>query len=119
MQVGKLRHRITFQRKAVSGKASSGQDIYTWSDFSPSIIRTASIKPIKGQEGVEARAVYNQSLVSIMVRFDPEVATVTAADRIIQTDDNSRIYAIHNIMNHEEQDRWVEFWVSEGLQDKH
>ena len=119
MQVGNLRQRITFQKKTFSGKDSSGEDTYTWTDFSPTIVRSASIKPIKGQELIEARATHNQTLISIMVRYDPEVSEVGTEHRIIEHEDSPvTIYAIHAVMNHDMRDRWVEFWCSEGLLDQ-
>jgi len=109
---------VTFQSKSVV-KDSSGQDVHTWGDAaSPALIRSASIKPIKGREFVEARAVGSEVLISIMVRYDPEVALIDHDDRIIRTDDPTRIYAIHAVINHEERDRWLEFWCSEGKQDQ-
>jgi len=117
MLVGNLRHRVTFKKKQTS-KDSSGQDVHTWVTFSPSIVRSASIKPIKGQESVEARGVYSQVLFSIMVRYDPETATITNDHRIDETDDATRIFAIHNVINIEERNEWLEFWCSEGLQDR-
>lgn len=121
MMVGNLRHRITFQKKQVT-KDATGQDVHTWVDFSPDITRSGSIKPIKGQELVEARKISSQVLISIMVRYDPEVSVITGAHRIVRYDENSPLaitnkYAIHAVMNHEERDRWLEFWCSEGLQD--
>jgi len=117
MQVGNLRHRITFRKKSAT-KDSAGQDVHTWVNFSPSIVRSASIKPLKGQETVHADAVVDQNLISIMVRYDPEVATIRAEHQIIRHEDSPiTVYAIHSIMNRDERDRWVEFTCSEGLQD--
>jgi len=117
MQVGNLRHRVTFQKKSTS-KDSSGQDVHTWVNFTPTIVRSASIKPLKGQESVEAGAVYAQRLISIMVRFDPQVATIGEEHRIIEHEDSPiTVYAIHSVMNIDERDKWVEFTCSEGLQD--
>ena len=116
MMVGNLRHQVTFQQKQTS-KDSTGQDVHTWVAFSPTIIRSASIKPLRGQELVEARKIGTEVLVSIMVRYDPEVITIGHEHRMIMTADSSRKFAIHAVINHEERNRWVEFWCSEGLQD--
>lgn len=122
MQIGNLKDRITFQRKSFSGKASTGQDLYTWADFSPTIVRSASIKPIKGDEIVEARGTRVRVQHSIMVRYDPEVATVSEQDRIIEHEDSPvTVYSIHAIMKrrgvYEVGDKWLEFWCTQGLQD--
>lgn len=117
MQIGKLRHRIKFQTKQYS-KASTGQDEHTWVDMSPVVERSASIKPFKGTEVVEARGEFNELLVSIMLRYDPEVAAITASERIVRLDESpARVYAIQAIINHNEGDRWLEFWCSEGIKD--
>ena len=117
MQVGNLRHRVTFQTKSTV-QDSTGQGVHTWADSSPILTRSASIKPLKGQELIEARRVESLVLISVMVRYDPAVAEITAEDRIVRTDHSPmKIYAIHAVINHEERDRWLEFWCSEGLQD--
>jgi SPP1 family predicted phage head-tail adaptor len=116
MRVGNLRHRIIAQKKQTT-KDSTGQDVHTWVAFSTPLARSASIRPLKGQELVEARKLGTQVLTSIMVRYDPETAAITHAHRFVREDDSNRKYAIHAIMNHYELDRWLEFWCSEGLQD--
>lgn len=117
--IGNLRDRVTFQKKSTS-KDSSGQDVHTWVNFSPSIVRSASIKPLKGQESVQADAVFSQTLISIMVRYDPEVATIGAEHRIIEHEKSpNKVYAIKAPpMNHNNRNQWIEFTCSEGLQDR-
>lgn len=44
---GLLRHRITWQRKVVSGQDSFGQDLYTWADV---VTVSCQVKPLSGRE---------------------------------------------------------------------
>lgn len=119
MRIGRLRHRITFQQKSTS-KDSTGQDVHSWVNFSPTLTRSASIRPFKGKELVEARGVQSEIQTSIMVRYDSETALVDHDDRIVRTrsDGTQTFYAIHAVINHFERDRWLEFWCSVGLQDQ-
>lgn len=119
MRIGNLRHRVRFQQKSTT-KDSTGQDVYTWVDFDTTLTRSASIKPFKGKELVEARGVYSEVQTSIMVRYDSETKLVDFDDRIVHTrsDGTQSIYAIYAVINHYERDRWIEFWCSEGLQDE-
>lgn len=44
---GLLRHRITYQRKVISGQDAIGQDLYTWVDLASV---SAQIKAVTGRE---------------------------------------------------------------------
>jgi head-tail adaptor len=118
MRVGNLRWRVTFQKKSIV-KDSAGQDVHTWIAFTPSIVRSASIKPLKGAELSEARSIQSQVLTSIMVRYDPEVALIGHEHRIIEHESSpNEIYAIHSVIPlRADGYRWLEFWCSTGLQD--
>lgn len=117
MQPGNLRTPITFQYRAVTGKDSSGGDIFTWVAFSPNITRSSSKKPLKGREVFEARADYGEDPVSFVVRYDPTVATVTDEHRILDVQ-TGEVFAIHSIQNWRGLNEWLEFWTTTGTKDQ-
>lgn len=116
MQIGNLRHRYTAQLKAKT-KAPGGEDVHTWSGYSPELVRTGSPKPLKGEELVEARREFGEQIVGIRFRYDPELAALTNEDRFIMTDQPTRVLSIHAILNEREQNKWLDFWCSEGMRD--
>lgn len=118
MQIGNLRKKVTFQHKVVSGKNSAGEDQFTWVPFSPSIVRSASIKPTAGEEVRESRAISSVVSYSIMVRYDSQVNTIVAESHRIVENDTGKAFAIHAILNHDNRNEWLEFFCSEGAKDK-
>lgn len=116
MQPGNLRTPVIFQEKSAS-KDSRGQDVHTWVPFSPTIKRSASIKPIRGREVMEARAVSSELLVSIMVRYDSDTAAITPELHRVVEQETGIAYAIHAVSNIDNRNEWLEFSCSEGLKD--
>lgn len=79
MQAGKLRHRVTIQRKVAGSpqKRASGAPDQSWETFATV---WAAIEPLRGREFIEANAVQSKAAVRIRTRY---LAGVTAAMRVL------------------------------------
>lgn len=117
MQIGQLDRRITFQH-ATTVKDSSGQDIKTWVPFSPTVIRSASIKPLQGREVFEARTVTAETPLSIVVRYDSDTNSIDPELHRIVENESGDVYAIHSKSDYRLEHRWIEFWCSKGMKDQ-
>lgn len=90
MEIGELRHRITFQ-KLVSNPNENGFDIEEWID-----IKTvwSAISNLYGREYFEAAAVQAEKTVEFTIRYLPDI---DVSMRILFMDKQFNITSIDNI----------------------
>lgn len=105
MNAGKLRHRITLQRRDVTQDAF-GAPVDTWTDVATVY---ASIDPLKGSQLLAAQAFGNETKAKIIIRYRPGI---TADMRVVF---GAKIYDIHEIINPGECNVEIHMICSEGL----
>jgi SPP1 family predicted phage head-tail adaptor len=98
MRAGKLRHRVTLQRKT-STRDAAGQHIEPWTDLGT--VR-ASIEPLSGIERLDGGAEYAESTVRVRMRHSSLTGSLTPADRLSY---GGQVYDIQNVANLWERDR--------------
>lgn len=93
MNLGKLRHRITLQSKAVV-KDIEGITKETWTDLATV---WAAIEPLRGREYFQAAAVNQENTVRFRIRYRPGI---TSSMRVKY---RSRLFDIKSIIDIEER----------------
>lgn len=77
MRAGKLRHRVTLQRKEQTQNPLTGAMVTAWVDVEKV---WASVEPLRAREFIAAQAVQSDVSVRITVRYRPGI---TAAMRLL------------------------------------
>jgi len=109
LRAGKLRHRLTLQRKSES-RTSTGDVVTTW--VTDSTVWGA-IEPIIGnREYLAASQTQNEVMVMIMIRYH---ATIDATWRILN---DGKYYSIQGIQNEYERDRMMVLMCAQGVKEK-
>lgn len=108
MRAGKLRHRITIQRKSLTTDDYGGP-VESWADVAANI--PASIEPLSGRELVNAQAVNAEITTKITMRY---LAGVTTADRITFEGKN---YNLQSVADPEMRHRELIIMASVGLNE--
>lgn len=106
---GKLRHRISIQRRQVAGQdPQTGAPLYAWVDVWANV--PAAIEPLSAREFIAASAVQSEVTTRITIRYR---AGVTAAMRILH---NDCIYNIQGVLADPDSGRsWLTLPCSEGV----
>lgn len=68
---GRLRHRITIQRKQIDQDPDTGEMVLSWQDFAAN--EPASVVPLSGREFIQSQANQSEVTVRIMIRYFPGV----------------------------------------------
>ena len=104
MQAGKLRHRVTLQRKA-AGVDSLGQPSTDWQN-----LRTywASVRTLTGSELEKAKALVPQATTEIVMRYNPD------ASELCRAIFNDRIFNIGNVNNIDQRNIQLTLTCSEA-----
>lgn len=70
MDLGRMNRRITIQHKAVTGRASNGEELRSWATY-----RTAwaALEPINGREFLTERDTLAQQVVRFRMRYQPGI----------------------------------------------
>ena len=89
MQAGRLRHRITLQRKEQTQNPQTGAMTTTWATDATV---WAAVEPLSAREFVAAQAVQSNVSVRITVRYRPGI---TAAMRILH---DGKVYGITGVL---------------------
>src|SRR5512146_875732 len=77
MNIGRMRHRVTFQ-DPIAAQDAAGQPIITWVDSFPVPV-SAEIMPLSGKELVSAQALQSKVSVRMRVRYRPGYSTAMRA----------------------------------------
>jgi len=104
LSVGKLSHRITFQKRAPSVDAMGQEHLNTFADYKAV---WATIRPLRGKEYWDAKRVRSDELYKITIRY---VDWVREDMRIRY---KNRIYNITSIMNAETRGEFLEIYATE------
>jgi len=104
MRSGRLRHKITFQKKTETPDGYGGQTI-AWIDVAT---RRAEIQPINGKEYIAANSEQAESNIRITLRYDTALLDLSPAWQISQ---GSKIYDIQHISNIKELNRELQIMV--------
>ncbi|MFZ3116688.1 MAG: head-tail adaptor protein [Variovorax sp.] len=113
MRAGTLRHRITIQRKTETVDPVTGYREWTWTDLVTDY--PASWLPGPGREFLASEALRSEVQGRFEGRWDPAVAQVTAADRVLW---DSKVYDIKaNPLVDATARREVTLMVARGLNE--
>jgi len=101
MQAGKLRHRVTLQRR-VESQDATGAVVWTWTSFATV---WASIEPLTGREYFAAAQVQSAIDARIRIRY---LANVTAKMRVLHVAERGSpslvtYYAVETVIDPEER----------------
>ena len=96
MQAGRLRHRITLQRKEQTQNPQTGALITTWATVANV---WAAVEPLSAREFIAAQAAQSEVTARIRMRFRP---WMTAEDRVIH---NGTIYNIVSVIDVRSENR--------------
>lgn len=108
MQAGKLRHRITLQRKTVQPDIFGGS-VDTWTDTAVNV--WASVEPLQGRELSIAQSVSAETTTRITMRYR---ADVLQADRIVF---DGKFYNLQSVIDSEMLHQQLVIMASEGLNE--
>ena len=89
MQAGRLRHRVTLQRKQQTQNPQTGALLTTW--VTEATV-WAAVEPLSAREFVAAQAVQSNVSVRITVRYRPDI---TAAMRLLH---DGKVYNITGVL---------------------
>jgi SPP1 family predicted phage head-tail adaptor len=98
LQAGRLRHRVTIQRKTV-GQDSAGGMTETWTDFVKNA--NAAINTVTGRESVASQQIMAKYSTEISVRWRPGI---TATMRVLH---GSVVYNIEGVIPDSETGRKI------------
>lgn len=106
MQAGRLRHRITIQYKSATTQNTAGEEVVTWAKY---VDAWASIKPLRGQEYLQARQTQANVDHRIELRYQ---AGITPEMRVVF---GSRIFSIESVLNVDERDFLLQLMCGEQI----
>lgn len=89
MRNGKLRHRVSLQKKAVTRSETSGAEIVTWQTQKTV---WASIEPLSAREFIQSAAAQSSISTRITIRF---INDIDASWRVVH---GSTIYNIQGVL---------------------
>jgi SPP1 family predicted phage head-tail adaptor len=108
MRAGKLRHRVTIQRKTGTRDADGGERV-TWADLSTNV--AASIEPLNGREFFASQAAQSEITGKITFRYPRDVR---ADDRVVHL---GVFYNVHAAPETNLAHREIVCMVSQGVND--
>jgi SPP1 family predicted phage head-tail adaptor len=109
LRAGKLRHRLTLQRKTET-RTSTGDVVNAW--VTDSTVWGA-IEPIIGnREYLAASQTQNEIMVMIMIRYH---ATIEPSWRVVN---DGKAYSIQGIQNEYERNRMMVLMCSQGIAEQ-
>lgn len=71
MIAGRLRHRITIQRKQLAQDPDTGEMVLAWQDLA--VDEPASVVPLSGREYIQSQANQSELTARITIRYFPGV----------------------------------------------
>lgn len=106
MIIGKLKHKITIEKKTKVSDGAGGWT-ETWMPFVSNV--SASIDPISGKEFFEAQQTQSSVSHKIRIRYKPGVLPS------MRVNFKGRIFAIESVINWEERNRDMMLMCSEEV----
>ena len=101
MRAGRLRHKVTLERKGTT-KNQFGEIVDTWTSIA---VRRCSIEPLMGKEFFANDNEYSRLTTRIRIRHDSTVKTLRPYDRLVDNSESPAvIYDIESIQNPRERD---------------
>ena len=108
MRAGNLRHMASFQAN-VSASDGMGGVITSWvTQFT----QRARIKPVRGNERVEAGALTARAIFTVIVRASAQARTVSEGWRVVI---DGVDYNIRSIINPDERNKSLEMLIESGV----
>lgn len=108
LQIGGLRHRVTFERQGgTGGRDSLGGVIDDWSTLA---VRWGDLAPVSGREKFDADQHRGEITHRLWVRYGSDIADLSSADRFTF---DSRIFDIEVVKNPRERNRFFEIQAVE------
>lgn len=108
IRAGRLRHRLTLQRKTES-RTSNGDITIAW--VTDSTVWGA-IEPLSGKELVAASQTQNEATVRIVIRYH---ATINDTWRVVN---DGKAYSILSLINDSERDHMMVLTCSQGVAEQ-
>ena len=90
---GALDRRITLERKTTTA-SDSGAPVETWDELAE---RAASRKDVSDGERFKAGGLDGYRVSRFTIRWDPELVTLTSADRLIHDDETYEIHGVKEV----------------------
>jgi SPP1 family predicted phage head-tail adaptor len=109
MRIGRLRHRVTLQRRTGAANAFN-EPTDTWTDIATV---SAGVEPISGREYFAAQQVQSEVSHRVTIRY---LAGVNPKDRIVWTDpatDVARYFDIRAVLDRDERHREMQLMCVE------
>lgn len=110
MKAGKLRERISIQRRAES-QNEFGESRGIWRDL---FVTWGSVEPLAGREFFSALQVQSDISIRVTCRYAAVLADVSAKDRIKH---GATVYDIRSVINVESRNRELQFMCTEHSDD--
>jgi SPP1 family predicted phage head-tail adaptor len=108
IRAGRLRHRLTLQRKTET-RTSTGDVTIAW--VTDSTVWGA-IEPLSGKEYIAASQTQNEAEVKILIRYH---ATIADTWRVVN---DGKAYSIHAILNADERNNAMTLMCSQGVAEQ-
>ncbi|WP_283149736.1 phage head closure protein [Silvimonas soli] len=110
MRIGKLRHRINIQQRAIQ-RDGFGQPLLVWENVTPTPV-WASVEPLRGREFIAAQQQQAELTTRIRMRYRPGI---TAAMRVLHGETIYNIVAPIDVeMRHVELQLMCNSGVNDG-----
>ncbi len=108
---GKLRHRMTLQKKVLTQDPQSGAFVTTWQDLDTV---PTSIEPLSAREYVAAGQVDSKVTTRITIRYRPDISS----DMRLVDLDSGRLYNVEGVLADKDSGReYITLPCSEGVND--
>ncbi len=111
MSAGKLRERLTFQRRSVVDNVSGNTD-GPLVDF---LTTAARVRPLRGAETVLAKKLKGVLTYEIKIRSSTLSRTIATEDRAIDVRDPGRVFNIRSISNDDEHREYLTLIADTGV----
>ncbi|OJX04580.1 MAG: head-tail adaptor protein [Burkholderiales bacterium 70-64] len=109
MSAGRLRHRVTIQRRIETRDPITGATSYGWADVAT---LWGAVEPLSAREFIAAQAAHSQVSARITIRFRDDI---TAAMRVLH---GATAYDIEGVIPDARSGReWLTLPVSTGVRD--
>jgi SPP1 family predicted phage head-tail adaptor len=107
MRAGRLRKRVTFERRSGALDAHGTEDVNIWSELTTV---WGAVEPINGREFFSALQIQSDVSTRVICRYSPQLSGVTTKDRISS---GGVLYDIRSIISVDSRNRELQFMCTD------
>lgn len=108
MNIGHLRHRVTFQRATVTTN-TLGENVQTWSDL---VTTHARVEPLAGKERFAAMQQQAEVDYRVLCRYQAALADLAPDDRVLFA---GQVFDVRAVINTDERNIELQVFVKRHI----